>query len=70
MGTSYQDIDTRLRIVEDKLDLVMKVASVTKREPSTLMPGEFITSNISLLDLYREIKRQGLDVKDAIDGDQ
>jgi hypothetical protein len=63
---SYQDIETRLRVTEDKLDLLMKMASITKREPSTLMPGEFVTTRMSLLDLYREIRREGIDVLEAV----
>jgi protein involved in sex pheromone biosynthesis len=59
MSTSYQDIDSRLRTVEDKLKLVMRVASVTKKAPSTIMPGEFITEQMSLEDLYREIQTSG-----------
>jgi hypothetical protein len=64
--SSYQDIDVRLSVVEDKLDLLMKMASITKREPSTLMPGEFVTTRMSLLDLYREIRREGIDVLEAV----
>lgn len=59
MSTSYQDIDTRLRVVEDKLKLVMKVATVTKREPSTIMPGEFLVTQMSLEDLYKELAGKG-----------
>lgn len=59
MSTSYQDIDSRLRTVEDKMKLIMQVASVTKKVPSTVMPGEYITEQMSLEDLYREIQTRG-----------
>lgn len=60
---SYQDIEVRLSRVERKLDFLMKMGSVTKREKSTLMPGEWIETQMSLLDLYNEINREGLDVQ-------
>lgn len=63
---SYQDIETRLIVVEDKIDMLMKMASVTKREPSTLMPGEFVTTRLSLLDLYRELKREGVTLEEPV----
>ncbi len=65
---SYQDIDVRLAVVEDKIDFIMKLANVQKREPSTLMPGEFITSQMTMLDLYREVKAAGASIEDAEDG--
>lgn len=52
---SYQDIESRLGVVERKIDFLMSIGTVTKREPSRLMPGEFVESQLSLLDLYREI---------------
>lgn len=59
MGYSIQDIDTRLKVVEDKLDLVMEVASVTRRTPSIVSPGDFVVDRLTLKDLYRELKAQG-----------
>jgi hypothetical protein len=56
---SYQDIETRLAVVERKLALVMQCASVTKRVPSTLMPGEYVTTRMSLGDLYKELQAAG-----------
>lgn len=53
---SYQDIETRLLVVEDKIDFIMKSFPIRKKTPSTLMPGEFIVEDINLLDLYRELK--------------
>jgi hypothetical protein len=57
---SYQDMDVRLAVCEDKIDMLMKMASVTKREPSTLMPGEYVETRMSLFDLYKELKREGI----------
>ena len=62
---SYQDINTRLKVVEAKLDLVLRMATVTKRTPSTIMPGEFITEQMSLLDLYKELAASGGNLIDA-----
>ena len=57
---SYQDIDVRLSVVEDKIDLVMKSFSITKRYQSSLVPGQFVEEKKSLLELYREIKGLGV----------
>jgi hypothetical protein len=62
MSKSFQDLEARLGIVERKLALVMQVASVTKRTPSTLMPGEFIEEQMSLTDLYKEVNAAGVEV--------
>jgi hypothetical protein len=56
---SYQDMEVRLGVVERKLDLVMRCASVQKRTPSTLMPGEFITETITMEQLYKELSNSG-----------
>lgn len=72
---SYQDLDSRLRTVEDKLDFMMKLGSVTKRSPGhTLGPnGEptFIIEKKSMLDLYHELQAKGQTlepVKEVLDG--
>jgi len=62
MGTSYQDIDVRLAVVEDKIDFVMKTFSVTKRYRSILSPDQEVVETKSLLELYREVKGLGLEV--------
>jgi hypothetical protein len=64
MSTSYQDIDTRLAVVEDKIDFIMKLARVTKATPSALNPGTFYKEQISLQDLYREVKTSGSEILD------
>lgn len=60
MGTSYQDIDVRLAVVEDKIDFVMKTFSVSKRYRSILAPDQEVVETKSLLELYREVKGAGL----------
>lgn len=64
---SYQDIETRLRVVEDKLDFLMKMGSVTKREESRIMPGQMIETRMNFLDLYRMVKTQGLDLQPQVE---
>ena len=66
---SYQDLESRVRVLEDKIKLVMQVASVTKKTPSSLMPGEFYTEQMSLEQLYREIQTQGAKLEKVEDGD-
>lgn len=63
--SSYQDIDVRLAVAEDKLDFVMKTFSVTKQYESFLVPGQVIRETKSLLDLYREVKGVGLTLEAA-----
>lgn len=65
MSTSYQDIETRLRMAEDKLNFLLKTGTVTKKEPSTIMPGQFISTQMSLGELYREITTNGLTLLNA-----
>lgn len=59
MSTSYQDIDTRLQVIEDKVDFVMKTFTVTRQESSILNPSQLFTTKMNLLDVYRELKTQG-----------
>jgi hypothetical protein len=59
MPKSFQDLENRVKMLEGKMNLVLKCASVTKRTPSTLMPGEFVTEQMSLEDLYRELQGAG-----------
>ena len=66
---SYQDLETRVNILERKLALVMQVASVTKRSPSTLMPGEYVTEQMTLADLYKEVQAAGGDLVQTKDID-
>lgn len=55
---SYQDIETRLRVVEDKVDLIMKSVTFTKkfRHP---ISDEVVTESMTLLDIYRQLKTLG-----------
>lgn len=72
MAHSYQLIDERMTTVEHKLDFMMKLAQVTKKEPSVLMPGEFVVRQMTMLDLYHEINAAGLELelKDPINDGQ
>lgn len=56
---SYQDIETRLRVVEDKVDILMRSIKITKVERPTLIGGDSVTVTKSLLDIYREMKGLG-----------
>lgn len=49
---SYQDIDTRLKVLEDKVDFTMKAFSVQRK--SKTLPTRITV--INLLDVYREMK--------------
>ena len=60
MSTSYQDIAVRLSVVEDKIDMIMRSFSITKRYSSRLVPGQVVEEVKSLYELYREIKGAGL----------
>ncbi len=53
---SYQDIETRLRVVEDKVDLLMRSIRITRREG--LVDPKTVTK--TLLDIYREMKGLGM----------
>lgn len=59
---SYQDIETRLKTVEDKIDFVMTTFTVTKESRSRLMPAEVIRETKTLLDVYREVKSTNLEI--------
>lgn len=56
---SYQDIETRLRSVEDRLDFTMKAFAVQRIEKSKIIGGGDTVVNKSLLDLYRELSQAG-----------
>lgn len=55
---SYQDIETRLRVIEDKVEFILKTFTVTKQYESLLVPGQVIRESKTLLDVYRELKSQ------------
>lgn len=51
---SYQDIESRLRVVEDKIDFTMKAFAVQRTERSAILGGNDRVVTKHLLDLYRE----------------
>jgi hypothetical protein len=59
---SYMDIDVRLHVVEDKIDLIMKSIRIQSRYEHPLVPGQVIVETKTLLDVYRELKGLGLEV--------
>lgn len=59
MMASYQDLETRVGVMERKLDFMMGLATVTKKEPSLVSPEGFTVKQMSLLDLYREVATAG-----------
>jgi hypothetical protein len=52
---SYQDIETRLRVVEEKVDLLMRSIKINKVEG---LVDKKVTTK-SLLEIYHEMKWQG-----------
>ena len=56
---SYQDLDIRVKMIEEKLALVLQCAQVTVGTPSTLMPGEMVKETISLGELYKRLRATG-----------
>ena len=65
---SVQELETQVQILQRKVDLLMKVATVTKRTPSTLMPGEFVQETMTLEDLYKEVQHAGGELKQVSNG--
>ena len=69
---SYQDIDSRLGVVERQLDFIMQHIPVTREERSFLDPNQVIRTRCTLKDLYREATSQLLSlipqVKDEDNG--
>jgi hypothetical protein len=62
---SYQDIDSRLGVVERKIDFLMTMGQVTKRTPSLVDPRGFTETSMTVLDLYHEMNRDNLDLTPA-----
>lgn len=62
MSTSYQDLDTRVRQMERKLDFIMKTITITHQYRSPLMPEQVMTESRSLLELYRAVNLAGLEI--------
>ena len=59
--SSYQDLDTRLHALEDKLDFVMTAIRLGKPSPILGMPPLVV----SMKDLYTESRRAGLTITDV-----
>lgn len=53
---SYQDIETRLRVIEDMVVFVMDLIRIAQQSPLVGMPPTVV----SLKDMYTESKRAGL----------
>lgn len=49
---SVQDLESRMRVVEDKVDFIMRTMAMTV--PSRLVGGR--DQRLTLLDLYQEVK--------------
>ena len=58
---SYQDIETRLRTVEDKLNFAMNLIRVAQQ---SFLEG-FPPRVVSLNDMYIESRRAGLEIVEA-----
>lgn len=58
---SYQDLESRLITVEKKIDFVMKSIRLSQPSPLVGMPPTLI----SMLDLYTESLRAGLEIIDV-----
>jgi hypothetical protein len=56
---SVQEIETQVQVLTRKVNMLMNLAQVSKREESSIMPGEYIVTQISLNDLYRELSNAG-----------
>jgi hypothetical protein len=61
MSTSYQDIDSRLGVVERKIDFLMNLASVTKRTVND--EGVPRDQKLTLLELYRELQAENATIE-------
>jgi hypothetical protein len=52
---SYQDIDSRLGVLERKLEFVMDTFKVTREERSIIDPTQVFRHSMTLNQVYREI---------------
>lgn len=57
---SYQDLETRLAVIEDKLDFTMQAFAVQQRVGSPIVGGQDKLVTKTLLQVYREMKGRGL----------
>jgi hypothetical protein len=58
MGTSYQDIDTRLKVIEDKVEFMLTVSQVTLQLNSPLAAAPQVVK-LTMKEFYQEMQRQG-----------
>lgn len=65
---SYQDIETRLAVVEDKIDLIMKTFTIVKRYQHPIS-DQMVEEKKSLLDIYHELKHAGAEVLNITEKD-
>lgn len=69
---SYQDIDTRLQVVEDKLDFIMRSFRMKVASPNGLLNADgspsYSTFEGDLLEIYRMAKSKQLPVVNQSDG--
>lgn len=56
--SSYQDIDVRLHVIEDKVEFLMKVSQVTLQVNSPFATAPQIVK-MTMGEFYTEMKRQG-----------
>lgn len=59
MSTSYQDIDGRLKVIEDKVQFILDTLPLKRQERSLLDPERYVVIQLTLGDLYTELKREG-----------
>lgn len=68
MSKSYQDLDTRLRTLEAKVNLLMSCATVTARKPSSVHPLGYTEETITMFDLYRTLQQEGAQLENVTNG--
>lgn len=61
---SYQDIETRLRAVEDKINFTMQIQRVTIGVGSPLGVNRQVVT-CSLADLFRQVRHEGGEIVEA-----
>lgn len=60
MGYSYQDLDTRLKVLEDKLDFVMRMLPTPIASKTLDSKGQRQVKMVTMKDLYLLSKTSGL----------
>lgn len=64
--SSYQDMDVRLAVVEDKLAFIMKISQARVAVGHPLDPRGATEIMVSFDKLYAEVKRAGGDIIDVV----